>query len=218
MLYWLFVDQGLLADAIPGTGVFRYISFRTAWGLITALAVSYAIFPWFITWMKQQRMNQIIRSDGPESHLLTKVGTPTMGGVCILAGVAFSALLWSRLDTPVTWMSLAILLGYGAIGFYDDWKKVMLRSSDGLAGRWKIVFQVTIGGAVLLWGLGSGQVPADLSLPFFREAVVDFGALWDGAWAGGSPARTGSAPWRRRAKPARRRPAAPCATCCTRPR
>ncbi len=181
MLYWLFIDDGLLAQTLPGTGVFRYISFRTAWGLITALGISYVVFPWFIRWMKQQKVAQIIRTDGPESHLLTKVGTPTMGGVCILAGVTVATLLWARLDTPVTWMSLAILIGYGAIGFVDDWKKVMQKSSAGLAGRWKIVWQLLIGGSVLAYGYLSGQVPATLSLPFFREAVVDFGVLWTGA-------------------------------------
>ena len=79
MLYWLFVD-GPLRDVLPGTGVFQYITFRTAWGVITALVISYLIFPMFIDWMKRQKMNQIIRTDGPESHLLNKVGTPRWAG------------------------------------------------------------------------------------------------------------------------------------------
>jgi len=181
MLYWIFIEPGPLADVVPGANVFRYISFRTAWGMITALGIVYLVFPPFIGWMKQQKVNQIIRSDGPESHLLNKVGTPTMGGVCILAGVAVSALLWARLDQPATWMVLFVMLGYGLIGFVDDWKKVMASSSDGLAGRMKILGQVGIGGAVLAYGYGTGVVSSELTLPFFKSATLDFGNLWSGA-------------------------------------
>ncbi len=174
MLYWLFVEPGPLADVLPGTNVFRYISFRTAWGMITALGIAYVVFPWFIAWMKQRKVDQIIRTDGPESHLLNKVGTPTMGGVCILLGVAVSALLWARIDQPATWMVLIVMIGYGVIGFFDDWKKVMHRSSDGLAGRLKILGQVSIGGGVLAYGYLSGTVSADLALPFLKGAALSF--------------------------------------------
>ncbi|MCB9679788.1 MAG: phospho-N-acetylmuramoyl-pentapeptide-transferase [Alphaproteobacteria bacterium] len=186
MIYHLFVEPGPLGDLLPGTNVFRYITFRTAWGLITALVVAYLVFPPFINWMKQQKMNQIIRNDGPESHLLNKIGTPTMGGVCILLGIAVSTLLWARLDEPVTWMGLTVMLGYGAIGFYDDWKKVMYQSSDGLAGRWKLVLQTLIGGGVVAWAYGTGVVDASLPVPFLREGSIDFAHLWDGAptWLG----------------------------------
>ncbi len=181
MIYFLFVDPGPLADVFPGTNVFRYISFRTMWGIITALAIAYFIFPSFIAWMKGRKMAQIIRDDGPESHLLDKVGTPTMGGLCILVGILASGLMWSRLDVPVTWMTLAVMVGYGAIGFVDDWKKVMQRSTAGLAGRWKIVGQVTIGGAVLAYGYATGVFDASLHLPFAKGAAIDFAELWTGA-------------------------------------
>jgi len=190
MLYYLFIEpdpgqlgmpgQGLLSEIFPGTNVFRYISFRTAWGMITALLISYLVFPWFIQWMKQRKVDQIIRSDGPESHLLTKVGTPTMGGVPMLAGVAVATLLWSKLSAPVV-MVLVVMLGYGAIGFYDDWKKVMERSSAGLAGRFKLLFQFLIGGGVLAWGYASGMVTPTVSFPFLTGVAIDFGALWQGA-------------------------------------
>ena len=166
MLYWLFIDPGPLADAIPGAGVFRYITFRTAWGVITALVVAYLVFPWFIDWMKKRKINQIIRDDGPESHQLNKVGTPTMGGVCILLGISLSSLLWCRLDTPYPWMVLIVMLGYGAIGFVDDWKKVMHRDTAGLHGRYKLLLQTLIGGGVLAWAYGGGWLTADLALPF----------------------------------------------------
>lgn len=181
MLYWLFISPGPAAELAPGTNVFRYLSFRTAWGVITALVIAYLVFPTFITWMKRQKMNQIIRDDGPESHLLNKVGTPTMGGVCILVGVAVATVLWARVDVAVTWMALVVLLGYGAIGFVDDWKKVMLRSSDGLSGRYKILGQVIIGGGVLAYGYTQGIVSADLPLPFFKDLTLDFEELWTGA-------------------------------------
>ncbi len=186
MIYHLFVEDffgnpGPLADVIPGTNVFRYITFRTAWGLITALVMAYLVFPPFINWMKRQKMNQIIRDDGPESHLLNKIGTPTMGGVCILFGVAAATLLWMRWDRPVTWITLSVMLGYGCIGFYDDWKKVMYQSADGLAGRWKLVLQTLIGGGAIAYAYGSGVIDASLPLPFVKNGAIDFAALWEGA-------------------------------------
>ncbi len=175
MLYHLFVDPGPLAGMLPGTGVFRYITFRTAWAVITALLVSYFLFPPFIQWMKQQRVNQIIRSDGPESHLLNKVGTPTMGGVCILPGVAVATLLWARLDIPEVWMALAVMLGCGAIGLLDDWKKVMHRSSDGLHGRYKILAQLAIGGAVFGYLYATGRIGPAVNVPFLKDVSFDLG-------------------------------------------
>lgn len=181
MIPLLFVDPGPFADVLPGTNVLRYISFRAAWGVVTAVTLAYFIFPAFIRWMKQQKMNQIIREDGPESHRLDKVGTPTMGGVCILFAIAAATLLWARLDVPQVWMTLIVMLGYGLIGFVDDWKKVMQASSDGLAGRWKIVGQVSIGGGVLAYGYVTGVFDASITLPFLKNVTIDFGNLWVGA-------------------------------------
>jgi phospho-N-acetylmuramoyl-pentapeptide-transferase len=178
MLYFLFVDPGPLADVVPGTNVFRYISFRTAWGMITALALSYAMFPAFIEWMKQKRIDQIIRTDGPESHLLTKGGTPTMGGVPMLVGVSVATLLWSRLDQPMPWMTLFVMLGYGVVGFVDDWKKVMYRDPAGLSGRLKILGQLLFGGLPLAYGWASGVIRPELTIPFIKDPVLDFHALF----------------------------------------
>ncbi|MBW1878625.1 MAG: phospho-N-acetylmuramoyl-pentapeptide-transferase [Deltaproteobacteria bacterium] len=178
MLYHLFTA---FADEIPGANVFRYISFRTAWGIITALAIAYLIFPWFINWMKERKAAQIIRDDGPESHLLNKVGTPTMGGVCLLMGVAIAVLLWSRLDNPAVWMTLAVMIGYGAVGFADDWLKLTRKSHQGLAGRWKILLQVVIGAGVLGWGYSTGVIEPYLPLPFLKSVSIDFAELWPGA-------------------------------------
>lgn len=181
MLYWLFVDPGPLAEVMPGTNVFRYISFRTAWGMITALMVSYLVFPSFIRWMKQRKVDQIIRSDGPESHLLNKVGTPTMGGVPMIAGVAIGTLLWARIDQHSTWMVLVVMLGYGAIGFVDDWKKIVERNTAGLSGRVRILLEVLIGGGVLAYGYVAGVYPVDLAFPFLADMTVDFAELWPSA-------------------------------------
>lgn len=181
MIYHLFIDPGPLADAFPGTNVFRYLSFRTAWGMITALVVAYMVFPPFIHWMQRQKMNQIIRDDGPESHRLNKVGTPTMGGVCLLFGVLVSTLLWARLDNPATWMVLVVMVGYGLIGFYDDWAKVMYQSSDGLAGRWKLIYQTAIGVGVVGWAYGTGVIDATIPVPLFTNVHIDLAELWVGA-------------------------------------
>ncbi len=178
MFYWIYT---WLHETVPGVNVFKYISFRTAWAVITALVVSWFLFPPFIEWLRKKKMEQIIRTDGPESHLLAKVGTPTMGGLCLLLGVIVSTLLWARLDVPTTWMALIVTTGFGVIGFVDDWKKVMQRSADGLAGRWKIVGQVSIGGGVLAYGLFSGAIEPILPLPFLKTAVLDFRELWSGA-------------------------------------
>jgi phospho-N-acetylmuramoyl-pentapeptide-transferase len=178
VIYHLMVP---LAEDVPGANVFRYISFRTAWCMITSLLICYVAFPPFIEWMKARKVAQIIREDGPESHRIGKVGTPTMGGVCILLSVAISTLLWARLDIPFVWMTLAVLLGYGAIGLYDDWMKVMHKSADGLAGRWKLVFQTLIGGSVLVYGHTTGLIEPVIQLPFFKDAVIDFRELWVGA-------------------------------------
>ena len=177
MLFHLLVPY---ANANPFFNLFRYISFRTAWGLMTALAITYFVYPWFIRRMKQLKMDQIIRDDGPESHRLNKLGTPTMGGVPILLAVAISTLLWARLDQPVVWMTLVITLGYGLIGFYDDWKKVMYQSTAGLSGRYKLLGQYGLAFGVLAGGWSMGWIEPDLVLPFFKTGTIHFDQLIEG--------------------------------------
>ena len=172
MLYHLLIPLG------GAFNVVRYSTFRTACAMVTALVFCYWLYPLFIAWMRRKRMEQIIRADGPQEHLETKVGTPTMGGVVMLGGIALSALLWSRIDEPLAWMVLAVTLGYGLIGFVDDWKKVMERSSDGLAGRWKLVWQVVIAGTVLGAAYATGHMDGTLHVPFYKHAVIDLGWLY----------------------------------------
>ncbi len=175
MLYHLLLPLG------GAFNVVRYITFRTACAMVTALLFCYLLYPWFIGWLRQRKMEQAIRADGPQAHLETKVGTPTMGGLVMLGGIALSTLLWARLDEPLAWMTLLVTLGYGAIGFYDDWKKVNERKADGLAGRWKLFWQTTIAGGTLGAAYATGLMDAKLHVPFYKHPVIDFAHLWAGA-------------------------------------
>ena len=180
MLYHLFTP---MADQAQFFNLFRYITFRTAWGMVTALAICYLLYPSFITRMKQRKMEQIIRDFGPEHA--AKVGTPTMGGVPMILAIAGSTLLWARLDQPVVWMALIVFVGYGVIGFVDDWKKINDKSSDGLAGRWKMVGQFGIAGGVLAWGYATGVIDPDLTVPFLKDGTIAFDEVVpSAAWLG----------------------------------
>ena len=170
-----------LSDSFGPFRVFESITIRAAWAMITALAICYLIFPTFIRWLQNKKMEQVIRDDGPQAHLETKMGTPTMGGVCIVFGIVVSVLLWGRLDEPLVLIAMAILLGYGLVGLIDDWKKVMEQSSDGLPGRWKLILQTAIALGALGYGYSQGIIEPFLQLPFAKDAVLDFGELWAGA-------------------------------------
>ncbi len=180
MIYYLLMPLGGVFN------VFRYITFRGACAMVTSLSLCYMVYPAFIQWMRRRKMEQIIRTDGPQEHLESKVGTPTMGGAVFHLGIALTTILWARVDEPRVWMVLIVTLGYALIGFVDDWKKVMERSSDGLAGRWKLFWQTLIGAGVLGWAYHTGLMDAQFHVPFLKHAVIDFGALWTGApaWLG----------------------------------
>jgi hypothetical protein len=192
MFYFLFVEPGPLG-ALPAANVFRYISSRTAWGMLTALVLAYALFPWFIEWLKKKRIDQIIRTDGPESHLLQKGGTPTMGGLVMLVSVLVSTLLWGRLDIPQTWLVLVVMCGYGLIGFVDDWKKVMDRVPDGPRGP----LEDRRPGGLRRWPRACTRSSAGwrrtrrCRCRSLRGHVIDFSALWEGA-----PWQLGCCGWR----------------------
>jgi phospho-N-acetylmuramoyl-pentapeptide-transferase len=161
--------------------VFRYTTFRTACAMVTALLFCYLAYPGFIGWLRQRKMEQAIRKDGPQAHLETKVGTPTMGGLVMLGGIAVSTLLWARLNTPWPWIALVVTLGYGTVGAYDDWKKINERKADGLAGRWKLFWQTVIVGGALGIAYSTGVMDAKLHVPFYKHPVIDFAELWVGA-------------------------------------
>ena len=135
-----------LADQISLFNVFRYLTFRTGGAVITALIVSFVAGPKIIRFLRsRQNGGQPIREDGPEGHLLTKKGTPTMGGFLILLALTISTLLWADLANPFIWIVLGVTLSYGVIGFIDDNLKVTKRSSGGLSARLKLILQAVIG-------------------------------------------------------------------------
>ena len=166
-----------LADDFQIFNLFRYLTFRTGGAVMTALIISFIIGPKMIdTLRRRQGKGQPIRADGPEGHF-TKVGTPTMGGLMILFSVIFSTILWADLTNMFVWYALLVLGGFGLIGFADDYLKLTKRSSDGLAGRLKILFQLIIGG-IAIWGI-TQTMPAEqatgVALPFFKNLMIDLG-------------------------------------------
>jgi len=167
-----------LADEFGIFNLFRYITLRTGGAVVTALIVSFIFGPAIIRWLKSKQVEgQPIRDDGPPSHLLTKTGTPTMGGVLILLAVGVATLLWADLTNRYVWASLVVTIGFGAIGFVDDYLKLTRRSSKGLSGRLKLTAQVVIGGAVTYWisSLSGGPLSTGLAVPFFKEVLVPLG-------------------------------------------
>ena len=132
MFFWL-AD---LSASIPGFNVFRYITTRTGGAMATAALFVFLFGPWIIDHLRlRQGKGQPIREDGPQSHLIAKKGTPTMGGLMILSGLVVSTLLWGNLRNPYVWIVLAVTLGFGFVGFYDDYLKVTKQTHAGFSGR-----------------------------------------------------------------------------------
>jgi len=163
-----------LADDISVFNLFQYITFRTVYALVTSLILCWIIGPFFIKWLKaKQGKGQPIRSDGPQSHL-SKAGTPTMGGLLILMTFTLSTLLWADLSNNFIWLGLMVTLGYGLVGWLDDYLKLSKANPKGLAGRWKLLLQLLFGGI------------AAAGLYLMTDPIVDipfFNVQWDmGAW------------------------------------
>lgn len=159
--------------------LFQYITFRTIMAALTALALSLLFGPAVIRKLAMLKAGQVVRTDGPQTHL-TKAGTPTMGGVMILLSVAVSTLLWADLHNRYVWVVLAVTLGFGAIGFYDDYRKIVLRDSRGLASRWKYFWQ-SVFGLIAAWFLfHTAQIPAETALyvPLFKQVAIPLGLLF----------------------------------------
>jgi len=161
--------------------VFRYLTFRAGGAVITALLVAFVFGPGIIRWLRtKQKFGQPIRTDGPQSHLITKQGTPTMGGVMMLLGIAVATLLWADLSNKYVWIVLFVTMSYGFIGFLDDYQKVTKRSAGGLKGKLKLVAEIAIAGiAAYLITLTATPALADkLALPFIKEALIDLGIFY----------------------------------------
>ncbi len=171
MLYHIFFP---LATNIKLFNIFKYLTFRTIYSMITALLVCFVLGPWFIRRLEAMQARQVIRTDGPESHL-QKQGTPTMGGVIILAAIVFPTLLWADLTNQYIWLALFITVGYGLIGFVDDYKKVVEKNTKGLSARQKMFWQVVLAGAVATVLFLKPGFSEELYFPLFKNFHPD---LW----------------------------------------
>ncbi|WP_422365388.1 phospho-N-acetylmuramoyl-pentapeptide-transferase [Pelagibius sp.] len=175
MLYNLLVP---LADEHIVFNLFRYLTFRSGGAVITALIICFLLGPRVIAWLRsKQGEGQPIREDGPEGHLLTKKGTPTMGGFLILIAITISTLLWADLTNRYVWCVLIVTVGFGAVGFIDDYMKLTKRSSDGLPGRLKLLIQFVIATAVAMWisYIAPPEMDLHLAVPFFKDLLIN---LW----------------------------------------
>jgi phospho-N-acetylmuramoyl-pentapeptide-transferase len=164
-----------LADEFILFNLIRYTTFRAGAACMTALFLSLFFGPMIIRYLRAtQNGGQPIREDGPQSHLLTKKGTPTMGGVLILFGLVVSTLLWADLRNGFVWAVLLVTLGYGALGFADDWLKVTKRNTKGVSGKQKLVAQAAIGIVAAIWitWLMPGALWDKLAFPVFKEALL----------------------------------------------
>ena len=178
MLYYLLYP---LRNMISGFNVFRYITFRTAWAALTALVISFILGPWLIERMRQIKLGQFIREEGPKSHQ-QKAGTPTMGGILINIAILIPTLLWADILNPYIWIVLFVTFAYGAIGFIDDYRKLIKRRNLGLTARQKFSAQI---GIALAAGLAIAYLPSIhnnystvLTFPFFKTLHLDLGPLY----------------------------------------
>ena len=174
MFYWLTE----LAGTIPGINVFRYITFRTGGAMVTGALFVFLFGPWIIAQLRlAQGKGQPIRADGPPTHLVTKKGTPTMGGLMILSGLVVATLLWANLRNAYVWIVLLVTLGFGFVGFYDDYLKVSKQTDKGFSGRSRLAVEgliALIACACIVWFGRDASVTA-LSIPFVKDFMLNIG-------------------------------------------
>jgi phospho-N-acetylmuramoyl-pentapeptide-transferase len=175
MLYHLLP---MLAEEFGALRLFSFITFRTGGAIMTALVICLLFGGRTIAWLRSiQGEGQPIREDGPESHILTKAGTPTMGGLLILISVTASTLLWSDLGNGFVWVVLFVTLGFGALGFADDYIKVSQRSSNGLSSRVRIIVEIILAtaAAFAIASLSGKELGTSLAVPFFKDFLPNLG-------------------------------------------
>ena len=183
MLYWLY-EQAAGGHHVPILNLLKYLTFRTGMALFTAQLVVVLMGSRFIRWMQtKQGKGQPIRSDGIERHIIEKAGTPTMGGVMILAGLVVGTLLWADLSNVYIWAVLLVTVGYGAIGFTDDYAKVTKQTTDGVSGRLRLILETVIALAavalIVIYGGRPNEAPelsTSVAFPIFK------GLLWNIGW------------------------------------
>ncbi len=167
-----------LVKYFSALNVFRYLTFRSAYAAVTALLCFFLLGPIVIRWLKILKFGQSIRDDGPESHMQKK-GTPTMGGILILVSVVVATLLWSDLSNMQVWIVVFVMVGFGLVGFMDDWLKIKLKTSDGLSAKSKLIgqFLVSAIAVIILYVFRSNETTL-LYIPFIKNAVLDLGVFW----------------------------------------
>lgn len=175
MLYTLLFP---LSDGFGPLRLFQFITFRTGGAIVTALLISFVLGPAMIKWLRsRQKEGQPIRDDGPAHHVLTKAGTPTMGGFLILIAVSLSTIIWADLENKYVWAVLVVTVGFGAIGWIDDYLKLTQRSSRGLSSRLKFLAQIVVGILAVYWitAITDADISAGLAVPFFKGVLLQLG-------------------------------------------
>ncbi len=175
VLLWL---ADWLGGYVRAFNVFNYITLRAVLASLTALGISLWSGPGVIRKLTQLKVGQAVRDDGPQTHLV-KAGTPTMGGTLILLSIGITTLLWADLSNKYIWLLLAVLFGTGAIGFYDDWQKVVHKDPKGISARAKMFWQsaIAIGSGVFLVTTASLPASTEFIVPFFKNVIYPFGAI-----------------------------------------
>jgi phospho-N-acetylmuramoyl-pentapeptide-transferase len=173
----LYLVAKLLTAHFSVFRVFSYLTLRAILATITALSVALLVGPAMIARLSRYQIGQVVRTDGPQSHL-PKAGTPTMGGALIIVAIAVGTLLWADLRNRFVWITLGVTLGFGLIGFYDDYLKLVVGNSRGLAARWKYFWQSVLGLAAAVLLYRTAQVPAETEffVPFIKNVSVPLGA------------------------------------------
>ena len=174
MFLWL----AHFSDWFSALNVFQYTTFRAVMAALTALGFSLLLGPWTIRKLTALKVGQAVRTDGPQTHLI-KNGTPTMGGSLILTAITVSTLLWGNWANPYIWVLLAVLLATGALGFYDDWRKVVYKDPNGVSGKFKIVWQsaVALGAGIFLFYFASLSASNEFIVPFFKQIAYPLGGI-----------------------------------------
>lgn len=177
----MFYFLGEFSDQLSALNVFRYITFRTGGAIMTALLFVFLFGPKIISSLRvRQGKGQPIREDGPEGHLLTKKGTPTMGGLMILSGALVAALLWADLSNPYVWVVIGVTVGFGLIGFYDDYLKVTKSSHKGFGGKARlgIEFAIAIIAAFVVTFMDSAPFSTSIAFPFLKDLTLNLGIFF----------------------------------------
>ena len=174
MLYHLLYP---LRTVFGGFNVFRYITFRSIFAILTALIISMVVGGWFIRKLREMQIGQYIREDGPQSHH-NKSGTPTMGGLMIIFATLIATLLWAELNNAYIWLLALVTLGFGLIGFFDDYLKVIKKQNRGLSGRAKLVTQTLVALVPAVWFYMSPGFSTTLTVPFFKQLQPNLGFMF----------------------------------------